>query len=872
MSLQYKPLSLVALATTAVLYGCGGDDAINKTVVYDDNNKTGLWCQNPDIVQVVDADFHPLSSSEINALKAAAMARDGAGFNEAAFNAYSYDFDGIDLFAVLGLTKSELARQAVAKAEARQFKIDQGQQDIFGDGFDAWFDGWFASVPLNDYLGKSERLAKASRGFALSLTSANNNQEICYTPPASCPNYQVPDDSGQYTCITPEDNPLADIQQPVSYSAPTGVAAIFYRHANHVENGDNTEVYRDLTVHTWNDPDCTAYKDDSTTDWGVGKPAAGIDPIYGIYWTMNLADSPDQCGNVIVYNRVTGGKRISEADLRLALGNSGTFVNIDKMSYLQDGIVPNNYDGRLYANQHPLVGAAAGGAKACGWGTALNESGEACVGQSLDNQCPDGTIAVGVGQEQIASKCIELFDPASTTLYLRGGFNDWGTANQLSYVGNQFRLNLNYASHPGGATADEEGTVNHGFKVADADWSDATTFGAIKDGDTPGVGVTAQLTAGNGVGQDMFVKFAENKIYQFVLDVADPAAVKLTVNDVPVAAFPQITLGSADAENFEYSGNGVYFYQTNLEAGTVTVTIADDSSNFALGGAAGASDLVQDQPLALVNGGLPLSFTAANANVYNFILDLSDTDTPSFKVEQAAPLGLLPVFIRGTMTGWGDPAPTEDEIVYNPANRTYSVIYGLEAASGDDKHQFKFASQAWGGPVDLGPDAFTFSTDPDALPLVAGGNIEVQPPKSTSYQFQISYAEGPVGVLKVSEAPIYIRGGIYGSGDWAADETMRLNFIPTNPGKPDEAGHVYSSVVTTSGTGFFKIADFDWGGAYGFNYGAATDGVQVVLGEPLQLIGGGDSKDIGFQHPAGQYLFSFDDVTKQLTVTADTGN
>ena len=27
MSLQFKPLSLVALATTAVLYGCGGDDA-----------------------------------------------------------------------------------------------------------------------------------------------------------------------------------------------------------------------------------------------------------------------------------------------------------------------------------------------------------------------------------------------------------------------------------------------------------------------------------------------------------------------------------------------------------------------------------------------------------------------------------------------------------------------------------------------------------------------------------------------------------------------------------------------------------------------------------------------------------------------------
>ena len=81
MSLQFKPLSLVALATTAVLYGCGGDDAIEKTAVYDGDSKTGLWCPSPQIVQTVDADYHPLSADEISALTAAAMARDGADFD-----------------------------------------------------------------------------------------------------------------------------------------------------------------------------------------------------------------------------------------------------------------------------------------------------------------------------------------------------------------------------------------------------------------------------------------------------------------------------------------------------------------------------------------------------------------------------------------------------------------------------------------------------------------------------------------------------------------------------------------------------------------------------------------------------------------------
>ena len=100
MSLQFKPLSLVALATTAVLYGCGGDDAIEKTAVYDGDSKTGLWCPSPQIVQTVDADYHPLSADEISALTAAAMARDGADFDADAFDVYSYDYAGINLYNV----------------------------------------------------------------------------------------------------------------------------------------------------------------------------------------------------------------------------------------------------------------------------------------------------------------------------------------------------------------------------------------------------------------------------------------------------------------------------------------------------------------------------------------------------------------------------------------------------------------------------------------------------------------------------------------------------------------------------------------------------------------------------------------------------
>lgn len=853
MSLQYKPLSLVALATTAVLYGCGGDDSIEKTNVYDDTTKTGLWCPSPQIVQTVDADYHPLSAAEQAALKAAAMARDGAAFDEAAFNVYNYDYAGINLFDVLGLTLSEQARQATAKAEARAFKISQGQQDIFGDDFDAWFDSWFASVPLTDYLGASERLNKASRGNELSLTAANNSQEICYTPPAACPNYLVPDESGTFTCIAPLDNPLAEEQPAVGYMAPAGKAAIFYRSAQHIDNGDNTEVYKDLTIHAWNDPDCTSYQDESTTSWGVGKPAAGIDPNYGMYWTLDLLDAPGQCGNIIVYNRVSGAKRISEADLRLPLANSGHLANLDKMSYLQDGITANNYDGRLYANPHPLLGAAAGGSKACGWGLELDETGEICVGQALAAQCPEGTIAVGEGQEEIASKCIIEFDPAATTLYLRGGFNDWGTANQMSYANSKFRLNFNYGTHPETATPAEDGTVNYGFKVADADWSEASSFGAIKGGDTPAVGSEVALTAGNGVGQDMFIGLKENTIYQYVLNATNPAAVTLKINEVPLAVFPVMTIDGEMVE-LEYSGAGKYSSRKALSPDTYSISIADIDAGFAVGAGADAN-LVLNQPYALVAAGSALSLTVDQQNEYDFILDLSAPDMPTLEVKPGKPLGNTAVFIRGSLNGWG--APASDEIVFDDASRSYSVIYGLEAS--ENAYQFKFASEDW-STVDMGYSAFDMSADADALALTdVNGNIAIKVDKSSSYLFKLDFNSAKP-VLKVSELPIYIRGGMNGWG-----EVDQMAFDATDAGNPNEAGHVYVADINLAADNvFFKVATADWST---INLGAPTDdGITVELGQPVSLAATNGNLAF-FPAVAGNYKFSYDLVNKTLVVT-----
>lgn len=897
MNFKFTSLSVVALATTAALSGCSTEEEkIEKVYPFEQASSTahgsnatgqGLWCKAPDIVQTVDSDFHPLSTQEITDLKAVALAAANSDNDwtdaeiaawESSFNPYTYDYGTIDLYDTLGLTNEEMARQAVAKEEARAFKIEQGQQEIFDaegafeGGFDAWFDTWFATVPYTDYLGKSQRLDKAARGNELALSTANNGEEACYTPPTECPNYKVLDESGAYDCIVPETNPIADAPAPI-YEAAANETVVYFRK----KDATSADDYSDITIHAWDNGNCTSYGE--STAWGTGKGSAGWDANYGIYWVLPLIDGHSSCGNMIIYNKTSGDKYITQNDGMIPLGNSGDVLlhNLDKITYYQEGFPANLMDGLYLGNQHPYFGAAAG-KKSCGWGTELDESGESCVGQTLS--CPTGTTDVGVAQVDIASKCIEVFNPDETTLLLRGGFNGWGNpteGQEFEYLGegtNKYRKNYVYGAHPEDATVEEDGTINYNFKIADADWSEATSFGGVKGGDLPTVGGSMQLTAGNGVGQDMALKFAENKIYQFNVDATDPTAVQLNIEDVPVAAFPKITFGSEDPVEFEYARSGRYLHTATLAAETVSIVISDEANDFALGAVTGSDVASLDVALALVNDGSAISFTAPEAAAYNITLDLSDLAAPTFKIEKAKPLGLDAVYIRGTMTGWGDPAPDEDEIVYDKDSRTYSVVYGLEAVTGEDKHQFKFASKAWdGSTVDVGAGNVTFSDDAEALPLTGTGNVEVKPTKSTSYEFSLDFSTASVGVLKVQEAPIYIRGGIYGSGDWAADDTMRLNFVPTDEQNTTEAGHVYTSTVTTTGEGFFKIADSEWGDAFGFNWGIDPDEAEagnnvVVLGTPIQLATGNDSQNISFPHPAGQYVFSFDDVTKQLTVTA----
>ncbi|MDB2373386.1 hypothetical protein N9W11_02375 [Psychrosphaera haliotis] len=976
MNFKLKPLSLAALATATVLSGCGTEEeTIQKTTVFDAESNTGLWCKSPDIVQTVDADFHPLTENEVAALKTVALsiADPDNTFSDteketfrSSFNAYEFDYGTYDLYQTLGLTKEEEARRLVAKEEARQFKIDQKQDVIFGDDFDTWFDAWFETVPYTDYLGNSQRLPKAALGLELALSASNNGEEACYTPPTDCPNYQMVDESGKYNCIIPEENPIEDVPalpQDVITAAATGEKAVVFFRKNGEQVGSN---YENITIHSWNDTNCTAYNEEtSTTAWGSGLAATDIDDNYGMYWILDLQEGHDSCGNMIVYNKSTGDKFITQNDGMVPLGKTGdvVFHNLDKISFYQEGFPANLLDGAYLANQHPFFGAAAGG-KSCGWGTSLDEAGEACLGQVIEN-CPEGTYAVGVGQVDIASKCVAEFDPEETTFLLRGGFNGWGNPTEGTefekVAAGEYRKIFTYGEHPedavlefpadasvevmteAGATltfvqpVNEEGEnvdvvldlnnipadtiltladgtaitlaadnnmlmlpegvetpevaelmfaipasskltlasgANHddfactedcvtaySFKIADADWSEPASYGGVSGGEALEVGGNPKpLTAGENVGQDIGIKMQDTSLYQFKLMGASANEMTLEVDQVPVNAFPEAVMGDVSTP-MVYEGNGVYkVANIEISEGTHQLTFVDSVNSFAYG-AGDTAGVGVNQDLAIATGSSPIQLTVPKTDNYDLILDLSDLNAPKFKAFYA-PFGSTKVYIRGALNGWG--APDSDALVYNQDEQSYSVLYGLEAST--DSYPFKFASADW-STQDIGFSSVTLSEDADALSVSeTGGNMQITVGETSTYLFKLTFNPNDFSQkpeLKISNVPIYIRGGMNGWG-----ETNKLAFVPTDSGNSNEAGKtLISEVELPLGSLEFKVASSDWSTV---DLGSSTDGKEaVVIGESIGLGKAGDNNLIITPTEAGDYTFKLDVGTKTLTVTKD---
>ncbi len=131
----------------------------------------------------------------------------------------------------------------------------------------------------------------------------------CIAPePIDCPAPTVPDALNE-SCVVGIDPNAPD---PIIFPGENQ-ALLFYNRAD----GE----YDEYKVHNWNDPTCDAYAEDSlAASWDNGLKHAGVDPVYGAYWLVNLKEDRTDCGNFIIHKGTDdAGKEFGGSNMKMPL-------------------------------------------------------------------------------------------------------------------------------------------------------------------------------------------------------------------------------------------------------------------------------------------------------------------------------------------------------------------------------------------------------------------------------------------------------------------------------------------------------------------------------------------------------------------------
>ena len=222
-----------------------------------------------------------------------------------------------------------------------------------------------------------------------------------------------------------------------------------------------------------------------------------------------------------------------------------------------------------------------------------------------------------------------------TTLYLRGDFTLWEA--QKAYQITQQTANVY-------STKVKFGSIGkaYEFKVADADWTEATNFGAATGEEALEIDTAKTLVFGEGVAQNMTLDVIVPGDYAFTLDATDPAAPIITVTQVlPFGATVMYVKGTmnewSNAQEMVYEGNNLYSSEYVLEATSYEFKVADadwsELTNF--GAATGDEALELNTAKNLVFGeGIAQNITLVigTAGTYKFALDGSDPAAPVLTV------------------------------------------------------------------------------------------------------------------------------------------------------------------------------------------------------------------------------------------------
>jgi hypothetical protein len=403
----------------------------------------------------------------------------------------------------------------------------------------------------------------------------------------------------------------------------------------------------------------------------------------------------------------------------------------------------------------------------------------------------------------------------STTIYVRGEMNEWGTGNAFYYGGG------------GVYTADiylEAGSYQ--FKVASEDWS-TVDFGAAGGEEIAVLGEVKTLVAG---GANMVVTIEEADTYTFTVDALDPASPLFSVaQKVPFGSNTILLRGGmndwGESTPLSYEGGGIYRVTFPLTAGTYPFKVATaDWSTVNLGGLdADSTEVVVGEPRTVVHGSNPpnLSLTVDADGDYDFVIDGRYAARPTLYV--------LP---SGDFDGDG---------ILNADDNDHDndgVLNADDAFPYDPTETADSDGDGVGDNEDVFPDDPTeqFDSDGDGI----GDNSDTDDPVDPN-------------AVPYGDAVLLLRGDM---NAWGTDTAFSY----------DENKRYSVMVALEAGTYGFKIADADWGAV---NFGAAG-AAEIAPGGSLTLAAAGGNLSLTIAE-AGNYVFALDAVDSASPVLSVRG-
>jgi pullulanase len=277
-----------------------------------------------------------------------------------------------------------------------------------------------------------------------------------------------------------------------------------------------------------------------------------------------------------------------------------------------------------------------------GW-TASTNCGAGAAGDTvrlgipLEIECRDGSgnlkiAATQAGPYTFALNAADTAKPVLTvtktpptpiTLFVRGGFNDWGNGPAPTAPLGWDGVNTYRAVISGLAAGTYE------FKVADNDWGGttggATNCGAVTGGTPVALGTPFALTCASS-SQNMGITFPAAGSYLFAVNWSNPASPQLTVEQVPVDVPVFVRgiggdWGDGAANRMSYLGGGIFAVNKPVAAAANEFKIASSDWATVNCGAGSAGDTVTvGAPLAVAcgDGTGNLKLTPARAGTYTF--------------------------------------------------------------------------------------------------------------------------------------------------------------------------------------------------------------------------------------------------------------